>query len=71
MKMILGDFVKESRKKANLTQAELAERAGVGIRFIRELEANKETLKLDKVNDVLKLFGYIVGPTPISRDDYE
>ncbi|MEJ5262606.1 MAG: helix-turn-helix transcriptional regulator [Ignavibacterium sp.] len=55
-------FVKEKRKKLNLTQIQLAEKAGVGVRFIRELEQGKETLQLNKVNQVLKLFGHEVGP---------
>ncbi len=65
----IGEFVKNKRKKANLTQPELAERAGVGLRFIRELESNKETLRLDKVDQVLKLFGHTLGPVPIKRED--
>ena len=59
--MLLNDFVKEKRNAAKLTQPELAEKAGVGLRFIRELEQGKETLRLDKVNQVLQLFGYKVG----------
>lgn len=55
-------FVKEKRKKLKLTQIELAEKAGVGIRFIRELERGKETLQLNKVNQVLQLFGHEAGP---------
>ena len=49
--------VKTLRKKAGLTQVQLAERAGVGLRFIRDLEQGKETVRMDKVNQVLKLFG--------------
>lgn len=60
--MNLSDFVKEKRKSVNLTQPELAEKAGVGLRFVRELEQGKESLRLDKVNQVLLLFGYEVGP---------
>ena len=60
--MNLSSFVKEKRKLVKLTQPELAEKAGVGLRFVRELEQGKETLRLDKVNQVLKLFGYEVGP---------
>ncbi len=45
----------------------MAEKAGVGIRFIRELERGKETLKMDKVNQVLELFGYELGPQKSSR----
>lgn len=62
--MNLAAFVKNKRKSVNLTQPELAEKAGVGIRFVRELEQGKETLKLDKVNQVLQLFGYEIGPVP-------
>lgn len=58
----LPDFVKEKRKKLELTQEKLAERAGVGLRFIRELEQGKKTLQMDKVNKVLLLFGHELGP---------
>lgn len=62
--MNLISFVKERRKTASLTQLELAEKAGVGLRFVRELEQGKQSLRLDKVNQVLQLFGYEVGPVP-------
>lgn len=54
-------FTKEKRKQLKLTQPELAERAGVGLRFVRELEQGKQTVRLDKVNQVLALFGTEVG----------
>ena len=60
--MNLSEFLKERRALANLTQPELAEKAGVGLRFVRELEQSKKTLRLDKVNQVLQLFGYEMGP---------
>jgi y4mF family transcriptional regulator len=60
--MSLADFVKEKRKLVHLTQPELAEKAGVGLRFLRELEQGKQSLRMDKVNQVLQLFGYEVGP---------
>ncbi|HEX2968627.1 MAG TPA: type II toxin-antitoxin system Y4mF family antitoxin [Bacteroidales bacterium] len=63
----LSDFLKEKRKKLKLTQLQLAEKAGVGIRFIRDLEQGKNTLRMDKVNQVLKLFGMELGPQPINR----
>ena len=66
-KMNLADFVKDKRKSVKLTQPELAEKAGVGLRFIRELEQGKETLRLDKVNQVLQLFGYEVGAVPKTK----
>ena len=59
--MNLSEFVKDKRKAVKLTQPELAEKAGVGLRFIRELEQGKQTLRLDKVNQVLQLFGCEVG----------
>lgn len=66
--MDLNKFIKEKRQSTNLTQPQLAEKAGVGLRFIRELEQGKETLRLDKVNQVLKLFGYQVGPVEMNRE---
>ncbi len=58
----LSNFVKDKRKKLGLTQPQLAERAGVGLRFVRELEQGKKTLQMDKVNQVLFLFGHELGP---------
>ena len=66
--MLLSDFVKEKRNAARLTQPELAEKAGVGLRFVRDLEQGKETIRLDKVNQVLQLFGYQVGAVPMNRN---
>ncbi|MFC3563169.1 helix-turn-helix transcriptional regulator [Pedobacter jamesrossensis] len=54
-------FVKAKRKELGLTQEDLALNAGVGLRFVRDLEQGKKTLRLDKVNDVLALFGKEVG----------
>ena len=65
--MTLSGFVKEKRNAVRLNQPELAEKAGVGLRFIRDLEQGKDTLRLDKVNQVLKLFGYEVGPVKIQK----
>ncbi|WP_010662956.1 helix-turn-helix transcriptional regulator [Marinilabilia salmonicolor] len=58
----LIQFVKQRRKQLGLTQQDLAERAGVGLRFIRDLEQGKETLRMDKVNEVLALFGHELAP---------
>ena len=60
----LSDFVKERRKQLNLTQIDLAEKSGVGLRFVRELEQGKQTLRMDKINQVLALFGHEVGAVP-------
>ena len=65
--MRLDEYIREKRKLHNLTQQELAERAGVGYRFIRELENGKPTVRMDKVNQVLKLFGEELQPAKISN----
>jgi y4mF family transcriptional regulator len=57
----IAEFIKTKRKQLNMTQPEIAERSGVGLRFIRELEQGKQTVRLDKVNQVLALFGSEVG----------
>ncbi len=64
----IAEFIKTRRKQAHLTQEELAKRAGVGLRFIRELENDKATLRLDKVDQILRLFGHTIGPIPLKRD---
>ena len=58
----LAEFVKVRRKEANLTQEEFAERAGVALTVIRKIEQGKENLNLEKVNQVLKMFGHELGP---------
>ena len=66
--MDLRTFIKEKRKLADLTQLEIAEKAGVGLRFIREMEQGKVTLRMDKVNQVLKLFGFELGPVEMRNE---
>ncbi len=63
----LIEFVKERRKVLGLTQKDLADRAGVGLRFVRDLEQGKSSLRLDKVNQVLALFGRRMEPVPFER----
>lgn len=60
--MTISEHIKSLRKQHGLTQVDLAERAGVGLRFVRELERGKSTVQLDKVNMVLKLFGEELKP---------
>lgn len=62
-------FIKASRKRTGLSQEDLAYKAGVGLRFIRELETGKSTVRTDKVNDVLRLFGKQLGVVDLSIDD--
>lgn len=64
----IGSFIKAKRAELNLTQEKLALKAGVGLRFLRELEQGKSTLRMDKVNQVLALFGQELGPVPINRN---
>ena len=59
--------VKQKRKQNKLTQPELALKAGVGLRFVRDLEQGKSTLRMDKVNDVLRLFGETLGVVNLDR----
>jgi y4mF family transcriptional regulator len=67
----LSAFIKYQRKKLAITQEELAAKAGVGIRFIREMEQGKETLQLDKINQVLNLFGFRLTPEKQQIDPYD
>jgi y4mF family transcriptional regulator len=60
--MTLSEHIKEKRKKHGLSQVELAERSGVGLRFVRDMEQGKQTLRMDKVNQVLALFGEALAP---------
>ncbi len=58
-------FIKQKRKELNLTQVELADKAGVGLRLIRDIEQGKESLRTDKLNQVLLLFGHELAPVSI------
>ena len=66
-------FIKDRRRSMGLTQKDLADRAGVGLRFIRDLEQGKESLRMDKVNQVLMLFGHRMEPVAyrMEADDEE
>ncbi|GAA4321572.1 MULTISPECIES: helix-turn-helix transcriptional regulator [Mucilaginibacter] len=58
---MLSEYLKKKRKSLNLTQEDLASKAGVGLRVVREMEQGKPTLRMDKVNQVLMLFGAELG----------
>ncbi len=66
--MTIQEYIKQMRKEYNLTQVDISEKSGVGLRFVRELEQGKQTVRLDKVNQVLKLFGSEVGVVRIKRE---
>ncbi len=65
----LSALIKELRKKYGLTQLDLAQQVGVGLRFVRELEQGKETHRMDKVNDVLQLFEMELGAVRSKREE--
>ena len=64
---ILAKYLKEKRRLLKLTQSDVASKSGLGLRFIRDLEQGKTTLRMDKVNQVLWLFGQELGPIPKDR----
>jgi len=64
----IAKFIKSKRKELNISQAELAKKAGVGLRFIRDCEQGKESLRMDKVNQVLILFGKKLGPIKLDAE---
>lgn len=65
----IGKFVKEQRKKLGLTQVEFSIRSGLGLRFVRELESGKPTVRLDKVNQALAMFSKQAVPGDIDRKE--
>jgi y4mF family transcriptional regulator len=68
---IIGEFIRTNRKAAGLTQEEFALRSGLGYRFIHELEKGKPTVRLDKVNQALAMFGMeaVPGRMPVQEDE--
>lgn len=64
----ISKFIKEKRKEAGLTQEEFAIRSGLGLRFVRELEQGKETVRMDKVNQALSMFGMEAIPGRKEKD---
>ncbi|TVQ22068.1 MAG: transcriptional regulator [Spirochaetaceae bacterium] len=63
----IGAFLKTQRRAARLSQKEFALRSGLGLRFVRDLEQGKETVRLDKVNQALRMFGHQAVPGRIDR----
>lgn len=64
MATLLSATVKALRKQYGLTQEDLSLKSGVGLRFVRDLEQGKQTLRLDKVNQLLDFFNYEMAPSP-------
>ncbi len=67
----IAEFIKTERKKAGLTQEEFAMRSGLGLRFVRDLEQGKKTVRMDKVNQVLNMFGAEAVPGRIQKKENE
>ncbi|MBQ3282196.1 MAG: helix-turn-helix transcriptional regulator [Eubacterium sp.] len=65
----IAKFVKEQRKLLGMTQEDFAMRSGLGLRFVRELEQGKETVRMDKVNQALAMFGMEAVPGRMTNDD--
>jgi y4mF family transcriptional regulator len=65
----LGVFIKKQRKDLGLTQKEFALRSGLGLRFVRELERGKPTVRLDKVQEALHFLGCHLEPTRDKTDE--
>ena len=66
---VISEFIKQNRKALGLTQEEFAMRAGLGLRFVRELEQGKKTLRLNKVNQALAVFGAQVSVGRLNSDE--
>ena len=65
----LSITLKQLRKEYHLTQEDMAFKAGVGLRFVREMEQGKATLRRDEVNQGLELFDLQLGPVHIQQDE--
>ncbi len=65
---VFAQFLKERRKELHITQNQLSKKAGVGLRFIRDVEQGKKSVRLDKLNQVLMLFGHEAGPVRIPKE---
>lgn len=66
---IIGNWIRQQRKKAGLTQKEFALHSGLGLRFVRDLEQGKKTVRMDKVNQALWMFGAVAAP--VSKKELE
>ncbi len=64
----INSEIKNLRKKLGLNQVEFAKRAGIGLRFLRELEQGKMSVRLDKLFQVVNFLGYHLE---LKRNDYK
>ena len=68
---LLSTTIKQLRKEYHLTQEDLAYKSGVGLRFVRNLEQGKPTVRMDKVNIALAMFGMEAVPGRRTGKDNE
>jgi y4mF family transcriptional regulator len=64
----LAKIIREKRKAKGLTQQDLALKSGLGLRLVREIEQGKTSMRMDKVNQLLALFGMELTPAPKIKD---
>jgi len=64
----LSEFVKNRRRQLGINQDEFAEKSGVALTVIRKIEQGKENLSLSKVNQVLQMFGHVLGPVNTNHE---
>jgi y4mF family transcriptional regulator len=64
----VAKIIKEKRKANGLTQQDLALKSGLGLRLVREIEQGKTSMRMDKVNQLLALFGMELIPAPKIKD---
>ncbi|CAN5226905.1 helix-turn-helix domain-containing protein [soil metagenome] len=64
----IAEYVRKQRKASKMTQIELSDLTGVGLRFVRDLEQGKPNLMTDKVNQILQFFGSTLKPHPITHE---
>lgn len=63
----ISRHIKIKRRELKITQSDLAQKAGVGLHFVRDLEQGKPGMNLGKVNQVLALFGEELVPAKIPQ----
>ena len=63
----IAEYIRQQRKASKMTQAELSDLTGVGLRFVRDVEQGKPSLMTEKVNQILKFFGATLKPQPLDN----
>jgi y4mF family transcriptional regulator len=69
MRTKLSKLIKQKRKETGITQEELSAKSGLGLRLVREIEQGKASMRVDKVNQLLNLFGMELMAAPKTGND--